>query len=95
MIITQKVGKEYFARIAAGEKRELRLAGGAVQEGDTVTLEEWDHDTHEYTGRKVETVVTAVCPIPAATDWATEEDAGDGLHVIEFTPKESKFTPAS
>jgi tRNA(Glu) U13 pseudouridine synthase TruD len=95
MIINERVEKEYFDRIAAGDKRDLRLANRAVHEGDTLILEEWDHDTREYTGRKVETVVTAVHPMPAATDWAAEGEAGEGLRVIEFTPKESKFTRAS
>jgi hypothetical protein len=95
MTINHKVEKEYFDRIAAGDKRDVRLAGGAVHEGDAVILEEWDHDAHEYTGRKVETMVTAVRPIPAAVDWAAEEGAGDGLQVIEFEPKQSKYTPAS
>jgi Domain of unknown function (DUF3850) len=94
MIINQRVEKEYFDHIAAGDKRDLRLANRAVREGDTVILEEWDRDTREYTGRKVEALVTAVCPAPAA-DRAAEEDTGGGLHVIEFRPKESKFTPAS
>ena len=60
MTTNHKVEKEYFAHIAAGDKRDLRLADGTVHEGDTVILEEWDHDAHEYTGRKVEAVVTAV-----------------------------------
>jgi hypothetical protein len=95
MTLNQKIAKEYFDRIAAGEKRDLRLAGNAVHKGDTMILEEWDHDTHEYTGRKVETVVTAVRPIPAAADWSAEKGAGEGLQVIQFEPKQSKYTPAS
>jgi hypothetical protein len=95
MTLNQKIEKEYFDRIAAGEKRELRLAGDAVHEGDTVILEEWDHDTHEYTGRKVETVVTAVRPIPAAAGWSAEKGAGERLQVVQFEPKPSKYTPAS
>jgi hypothetical protein len=95
MIINQRVETEYFARIAAGDKRDVRLAARAVHTGDTVILEEWDPDTQGYTGRKVETVVTAVHPMPATADWAAEGEEGKGLHRIEFTPKGSKFTPAS
>ena len=42
MIINQRVEKEYFDHIAAGDKRDLRLANRAVRKGDTVILEEWD-----------------------------------------------------
>ena len=95
MTLNQKIEKEYFDRIAAGDKRDLRLAGDAVHKGDTMILEEWDYDTQEYTGRKVETVVTAVRPIPPATDWAAEKGTGERLQVVEFEPKQSKYTPAS
>lgn len=95
MTLNQKIEKEYFDRIAAGEKRDLRLTGDAVHKGDTMILEEWDHDTHEYTGRKVETVVIAVHPTPAATDRSAEKGAGERLQVVQFEPKQSKYTPAS
>jgi hypothetical protein len=94
MVINQRVEKEYFARIAAGDQRDVHLAARAVHAGDTVILEEWDPDTQEYTGRKVETVATAVHPLPAAADRAEGEE-GKGLYRVEFTPKGSKFTPAS
>ena len=64
MTLNQKIEKEYFDRIAAGEKRDLRLAEDAVHKGDTMILEEWDYDTHEYTGRKVETAALRVGPVP-------------------------------
>jgi hypothetical protein len=95
MTRNQKIEKEYFDRIVAGEKRDLRLAGDDVHKGDTMILEEWDQDTQEYTGRKVETVVTVVRPIPAATDWSAQKGAGERLQVVEFAPKQSKYTPAS
>jgi hypothetical protein len=39
MILNQRVEKESFARIAAGDKRDLRLAARAVHAGDTMILE--------------------------------------------------------
>ena len=95
MTITQKVEQEYFDRIVAGDKRDLRLADDAVHEGDTVIIEEWDPHAQEYTGRKIETVVTTVHPLPAAADWAVQERDGETLQLIQFEPKESKYTPAS
>ena len=95
MTITQKIEREYFARIVAGDKRDLRFADGVVHEGDTVIIEEWDPHTHTHTGRKLETVVTAVRTIPVAADWAAQEREGETLQVVQFEPKESKYTPAS
>jgi hypothetical protein len=95
MTVNQKVEKEYFDRITAGEKRDVRLVDGAVHTGDTVILEEWDPATQTYTGRKVETMVTAVRTVSAATDWPAEQSAGRGLQVVQFEPKGSKYTPSS
>jgi len=83
MTINQKIEQEYFDHIIAGEKREIRLTTGAVHEGDTVILEEWDPHAQEYTGRKIEALVTAVRP--------KEERS----QLVQFEPKESKYTPAS
>jgi hypothetical protein len=95
MTITQKVEQEYFDRIITGNKRDIRIAADAVHEGDTVILEEWDPHTQKYTDRKIETVVTAVHPIPAATDGTVQERDEEKLQLIQFEPKESKYTPSS
>ena len=95
MTINEKVEQDYFEHIVAGEKREVRLTAEAVHEGDTVILEEWDSHTQEYTGRKLETVVTAVHSIAATTDQAASERGGKQSQLIQFEPKESKYTPAS
>lgn len=95
MTINQKVEQEYFDHIIAGEKREIRLAADPIHEGDTVILEEWDPHTQEYTGRKIETLVTAVRPRPATNGRIAVERTEETSQLIQFEPKESKYTPAS
>ena len=95
MTITQKIEQKYFDHIVAGEKREVRLTTDLVHEGDTVILEEWDPHAQEYTGRKLETVVTTVHSITTTADWAAPEHDGKQLQLIQFERKESKYTPAS
>ncbi|MEW6300241.1 MAG: DUF3850 domain-containing protein [Thermodesulfobacteriota bacterium] len=96
MTVNQKVEKEIFAQIAAGKRRaELQLANFAVREGDTLVLEEWDQEAQEYTGRKVETVVTAVVKTKEILHRSPEEVEKHGLQLIHFEPKESKYTPPS
>jgi hypothetical protein len=95
MTITQKVEQEYFNRIVAGDKGDLRFADGTAHTGDTLILEEWNPDTHAYTGRKLEAVVTAVQAFPAALEGISPESEDKRLDVIQFKPKESKYSPAS
>jgi hypothetical protein len=94
MTENQKAEKESFDQIAAGEERELRLADSGVHEGDTLILEEWDPDTQAYTGRKIETLVTAVRKTTGGADQPPGEGE-EGLLLIQFEPKESKYTPSS
>lgn len=95
MTITEKVEQEYFDYIVAGNRRDIRLATDAIHEGDTLILEEWDSGAGKYTDRKIETVVTAVSPLPTDAQRAAQEHAGEKLRLIQFELKESKYTPAS
>ena len=57
--IHKKVWPKYFQKILDGKKTyELRLADWECKEGDILVLQEWDPETKEYTGRKVEKEVT-------------------------------------
>jgi len=51
----------------------LRLADFKVNEGDILVLEEWNKDTKEYTGRKVEVVATYILKTKNQTFWSPEE----------------------
>lgn len=59
--IKKKCWVGYFDDIASGRKRyDLRLNDFEVAEGDMLVLEEWDPETKEYTGRKLEKKVIYV-----------------------------------
>ena len=54
-IIKKKIHPEYFDMVKSGKKKfELRLADFDIKEGDTLILEEWNPETKQYTGRKLE-----------------------------------------
>jgi uncharacterized protein DUF3850 len=95
MTITEKVEQEHFDHIVAGNRRDIELNADPIQEGDTLILEEWDSKTNKYTDRKIETVVTAVSPLPTDAQRVTREHAGKKLQLIQFELKESKYTPSS
>ena len=60
-IIKKKIWPEYFNAVVSGKKKyELRLNDFEAGEGDTLILEEWNPETREYTGRKVEKKVSLV-----------------------------------
>jgi len=86
--VHKKVWREYFEHIISGKKKlELRLADFAVNEGDTLVLEEWDKDKKEYTGRKVEVIATYIFKTKDQTFWPPEEIEKHGFQIIQFEPK--------
>ncbi|NTU66734.1 MAG: DUF3850 domain-containing protein [Candidatus Moranbacteria bacterium] len=87
-IIHKKVLGEYFDKIISGKKKlELRLADFEINEGDTLVLEEWDKDKEEYTGRKVETIVTYKIKTKDVDFWSKEEIDKYGFQIIQFEMK--------
>ena len=60
-IIKKKTWPIYFEAILSGKKNyDLRLNDFDIKEGDVLVLEEWDPESKEYTGRKIEKKVTYV-----------------------------------
>jgi len=54
-IIKKKTWPEIFELMKNGKKKfDLRLNDFEINEGDILILEEWDPETKEYTGRKIE-----------------------------------------
>jgi ASC-1-like (ASCH) protein len=84
-IIKKKVWPEFFEKIQAGKKRfELRIADFDINEGDTLVLEEWDPNTKEYTGRKIEKKVDFILKFNL-DDFGQKKDIEEkGLFVIQF-----------
>ncbi len=85
-IIKKKVWLEYFEAVVSGKKKfELRLNDFVVNEGDTLVLEEWNPETKEYTGRKIEKKVTYVGRWKIdELFWPPEEILEKGIQVISL-----------
>lgn len=84
-IVRKKIWPEYFEKVKSGKKRfELRVADFDVKEGDVLILEEWDPETKEYTGRRIEKKVDFVLKFEL-DDFGQKKDIEEkGLVVIQF-----------
>ena len=85
-IIKKKCWPEYFEAILSGKKKyELRLNDFEINEGDILFLEEWDPQTKEYTGRKIEKKVTYVRKFKIdKLFWSEEQIKEKGIQVISL-----------
>ncbi len=84
-IIKKKLWPQYFDIIHSGKKRfELRVADFDIKEGDTLILEEWDPETRQYTGRKIEKPVDFVMNFNLDDFGQGEIIKEKGLVVIQF-----------
>ncbi len=85
-VIKKKVWPEYFNAIASGKKNyELRLDDFKVKEGDILVLEEWNPETKQHTGRKVERKVTYVGKFKIdKLFWPEEEVKEKGIQIISL-----------
>lgn len=85
-IIKKKIWPEYFEVISLGKKKfELRLNDFEVNEGDMLILEEWNLETKEYTGRKIEKKVTYVGKFKIDNlFWPEEEIKEKGIQIISL-----------
>jgi ASC-1-like (ASCH) protein len=84
-IIKKKIWPAYFELVSTGKKKfELRLADFDIKEGDTLVLEEWDPETKEYTGRKIEKKVNYVLKFNLDDFKQKDEIEKKGLYVIQF-----------
>ena len=85
-VIKKKIWPEYFNAISSGKKRfELRLNDFEVKEGDVLLLEEYDPQTKEYTGRKIEKKVTYVGKFKIDNlFWPEEEIKEKGIQIISL-----------
>lgn len=86
MEIKKKIQPIYFNAVASGKKKfELRLDDFEIGEGDVLILEEWDPDTKQYTGRRLEKNVTSVFRFKIDRLFWTEAEIKDnGLQIISI-----------
>ena len=74
-----------FELVLAGKKRfDLRVADFAIEEGDILVLEEWNPQTKEYTGRKIEKKVDYILKLGLDDFCQKEEIEKNGLFVIQI-----------
>jgi len=84
-IVKKKIPPEYFELISSGKKRfELRLNDFDIREGDTLVLEEYDPETKEYSGRKIEKAVDYVLNFDLDLFKQKEKIIEKGLLLIQF-----------
>lgn len=84
-IIRKKSWPKYFEQLKSGKKNcELRLADFDIKVGDTLVLEEWDPETKQYTGRKIEKKVNFVSGFKVDDFGQRKEIEEKGLYVIQF-----------
>ncbi len=85
-IIRKKIWPEYFDAVVSGKKKfELRLNDFEINEGDKLILDEWDHKTKNYTGRKIEKKVTYVGKFRIdQLFWSEDEIKKKGLQIISL-----------
>ena len=84
-IIKKKTWPEIFELMASGKKRfDLRVADFDIKEGDTLILEEWNPETKQYTGRKIEKVVDYTLQFKLNDFDQKKEIEEKGLLVIQF-----------
>ena len=84
-IIKKKIWPEYFELVKAGKKNfELRLNDFEANEGDTLILEEWNPETKEYTGRKMEKEIGYVLKFKLDDFGQKKEIEEKGLQVLQL-----------
>ncbi|MBM2817682.1 MAG: hypothetical protein HW401_272 [Parcubacteria group bacterium] len=85
MIIRKKAWPKIFEDVLSGKKKfDLRLADFDISEGDTLILEEWNPETKEYTGKKLEKKVGYILKFNLDKFGQKKEVLEKGLYVIQL-----------
>lgn len=83
--VKKKIWPEYFELVKSGKKKfELRLADFDINNGNILVLEEWNPETKQYTGRKIEKKVSYVLKFDLDDFGQKQEIEKKGLYVIQF-----------
>lgn len=82
MKIKKKTWPELFQKMLDGKKNaDVRLADFDAKEGDIIIFEEYDPETNEYTGRKLEKKIKNLTKI-RVTDFNPVEDIKKYGHFV-------------
>jgi len=83
--ITKKMWPEEFEAVLSGKKKiDIRVADFNINEGDTLILEEWNPETKQYTGRKIEKKVGSVAKFKLDSYGQRELVEKEGLYAIQL-----------
>jgi hypothetical protein len=85
MKITKKVWPGDFKKIM-GKKSymEMRLADFKLNEGDTLSLREWDPETEKFTGRELKFHVNDVKKIKLTKYYDIKDVEKHGIYIMEL-----------
>jgi len=84
-VVTKKAWPELFQAVLDGKKNfDLRLDDSEIKEGDVLVLEEYNPETKQYTGRKIEKKINFVMKTKDLKFWTKEEVDKYGYVVIGF-----------
>ena len=84
-IVKKKTWPEYFELVLAGKQKfDLRVADFDIEEGDILALEEWNPQTKEYTGRKIEKKVDYILKFNLDDFGQKEEVENKGLYIVQL-----------
>ena len=83
MEIKKKTWPNYFQEVLDGKKKfEVRLADFDIEEGDILSLEEFDPKSKKYTGRKIDKKVVFVTKFNPLDTHSVEQLKKFGLYEI-------------
>ena len=85
MIIKKKTWPKIFEDVLSGRKKfDLRLADFDIYEGDSLILAEWNPETKQYTGRKLEKKASYILKFDLDKFGQKKEIEEKGLYIIQL-----------
>lgn len=85
MMIKKKCLPELFNEILKGKKNfDLRIADFDIKPGDILVLEEYNPETRQYTGRKIEKKIKFVLKTKEQKFWSKEDIDKYGFVAMGF-----------
>ena len=83
--IKKKMWLAEFEAVLAGKKKiDIRVADFEAKEGDTLILEEWNPETKEYTGRRVEKKIGSLVKFKIDDYDQRKEIENKGFYAIQL-----------
>lgn len=85
MEIRKKCWPRFFEEILSGKKNfDVRIDDFQCTEGDVLVLEEWNPETKNYTGRKIEKEIKYILKTKEQKFWNEKDVEEKGFVVLGF-----------